>query len=200
MIRVVVKTVSHHLTINVRSACFSMIILLQDQAGGAFTHYKSISIAIEWPASNRRVAATHRSNESEGSKRKRTQRRFRTAGDDHVSPAVANVSITFTDRDIPTRATVRVRSADTAQAELNRNIAMGGTAENLECDSLVDRFWATVDEGDMLLFCIGYTAQSRPEADANSRLWIFRRERETAIFQSKSCRTDRELRIPVQTL
>src|ERR1700716_4102482 len=200
MIRVVVKTVSHHFTINVRSARFSMIILLQDQAGRAFTHYKSVSIAIERPASNGRVAATHRSNESKSSKRKRTQRRFGASGDDHVSPAVANIPITFTDCDIPTRATVRVRSADTAQAELNRNIAMGGTAENLECDSLVDRFRATVDEGDMLLFCIGYTAQSRPEADANSRLWISGRERETAIFQSKFRRTDSELRIPIQTL
>src|SRR5258708_16812411 len=176
MIRVVVKTVSHRLTINVRSACFSMIILLQDQAGGAFTHYKSISIAIERPASNRRVAATHRSNESEGPKRKRAQRRFGAAGDDHVSPAVANVSITFTDRDIPTRATVRVRSADTAQAELNRNIAVGGAAENLECDSLGDRFLPTWAKGDMLLFCLASTAQSRPEADANSHLGIFRRE------------------------
>src|ERR1700730_7315837 len=200
MIRVVVETVSHHLTINVRSARCSVIILFQDQAGGAFTHYKSIPIAIEWPAGNGRVAATHRSNESESSKRKRTERRFGAAGDNNVSPAVANVPITLTDRDIPTRATVGARSADTAQTELNRNIAMGGTAENLESDSLVDRFWATVDEGDMLLFCIGYSAQSCPEADADSRLWIFRRKRETAIFQSKFCRTDSELCIPIQTL
>src|SRR5438105_12001611 len=107
MIRVVVKTVAYYLTINVCSTRFGMFILFQNQAGRAFTHHKSIPIAIEWTARHGWVAATHRSNKSESSKGKRTQRRFRTAGDDHVSPTVANISITFTDRDISARTAIR---------------------------------------------------------------------------------------------
>src|ERR1700756_2371559 len=50
MIRIVVEAVAYHLTVNVGSACFRVLILFEDQAGRAFPHDESISIAIKRPA------------------------------------------------------------------------------------------------------------------------------------------------------
>ena len=123
--------------------------------------------------------------EGEGAEREGTQRRFGAAGDDHLGPAIANVAIGFSDRDVATCAAIRVRGTNAAQAELNRDIAVSGAAENLERDRLVDRFWAAVNERNMLFFCIGNTSQRGSEANTNARLRISWRKREAAVFQSE---------------
>ena len=60
------------------------------------------------------------------------QRRFGSAGDNHVRKIVPDVTQRFADRDSAAGATVRVGRADAAKSKLNRDVRMGRTTEDLQ--------------------------------------------------------------------
>ena len=124
-----------------RRACARVRVLrcTSDAAPSPMTNPSRIEI--ERPAGFGRIAGplAHRLDDGERAKGERTQRRFGAAGDDHVREIVADVTQRFADRDGAAGATVRVRRADAAKPELDRDVRMRRAAKDLQARAFDSR-------------------------------------------------------------
>ena len=177
-----------------------MFEFLDHERGRAFAHDKSIAERVEWAASQSRVTrpSAHCLDNLERAKGDGGQRRFRPAGDDYIGKVVANVAQCFADRDRAAGATVRIRRADAAKAEFDRNVRMRRATENLDGKSGLNAACSLFQISDVLVLGFADAAERGAEADADAILRLFARILDARVLQRELCGRDRELRVTIE--
>src|SRR6267143_4976483 len=130
---IVIQTISEHFGVNVRAAGTRMFKFFNDQRGSSFAHDKPIAQQIERTASESGIPrpSAHGFDDVERAHSNSRQRRFRSAGDNHIRKIIPDVSQRFAHRYGSTGATIRVCRAYAAKTEFDRDIRMGRTTKYL---------------------------------------------------------------------
>src|SRR5581483_7954995 len=130
---IVIQAVSEHFGVNIRASRARMFELFDNERGGAFAHHKTITQQVKRTASKSRIALppAHRFNNVERTDGNGRQRRFCSAGDNHIRKVVPDVTQCLADRYSATGATIRICRADSAKSEFDCNIGMSRTTEYL---------------------------------------------------------------------
>ena len=143
---------------------------------------------------------THRFDNCECAERKRGEGSFRPASDNHVSKIVADVTQRFAHGNGPAGTAIRVCCSDATKTKFNRDVSVSRTAEDLQGEGLIHAARSFFQEMRMLIFGIGYAAESGAETNADAMLRLFARIRKTGIFEGKLGRGDRKLSVTIEPL
>src|SRR6266498_2921096 len=90
---IVVETVSEHFGVDVGATCSRVLEFFNDERGRTFAHDESVTRQVEWTTSPSGIArpAAHRFNDVECPDCNSRQRRFRSAGDNHVRKIIPDI-------------------------------------------------------------------------------------------------------------
>ena len=94
---IVVETVAEHFRVDTRASPSRVLDLFDNERGSAFAHHEAIAQQIERAASQSGIArpSTHRFNDIECPNCNSCERRFRSAGDNHVRKIISDIPERF---------------------------------------------------------------------------------------------------------